>query len=95
MIFTDFEARNDFTFDQDNQQCKTIGICNSIPCCNRFYVVNKLNDIPIKIGYFKSPFGQNNVDWFLEKINNIEFQMRNFFKLNIKPKITNKSENCL
>ena len=40
------------------------------------------------MGYYKSPFGHNNVKWLLNKINNIEFQMREFFKQNLKPKIT-------
>ena len=56
-------------------------------------MINKSNDLPIEMGYYKSPFGQNNFEWFLNKINNIEFQMREFFKQNEKPKITTKSEN--
>ena len=43
--------------------------------------------------YYKRPFGENNVEWFLNEINNIEFQMREFFKLKRKHEITNKSEN--
>ena len=57
MIFADFEARNESIFDQDKQQCKTMDICKQKPCCNGFYVVNKLNDLPIEIAYYKSPFG--------------------------------------
>ena len=91
MIIADFEARNEPIFDQNNQHCKTIDICKQIFCCNGFYVINKLNDLPIEKGYYKSPFGRNNVEWFLNKINNIEFQMREFLKLNRKPKITIKS----
>ena len=48
--------------------------------------------MPIKMGYYKSTFGDNNVKWFLNKINSIEFQMSEFFKQNLKPKITTKSE---
>ena len=87
MIIADFEARNEPIYDQNKQGCKTIDICKQIPCCNGFYIINKLNDLPIYSGYYKSPFGQNNVEWFLIKINNIEFQMREFFLnriLNIK-----------
>ena len=43
--------------------------------------------------YYKSPFGENNVKWFFKKINNIEFQMSEFFKQNTKAKITLKSDN--
>ena len=92
IIIGDFEARNELIFNQDKQHCKTIEICKQIPCCKGFYVINKLKDLPIEMGYYNSPFGQNNVEWFLSKINNIDFQMREFFKLNRKPKITNRSD---
>ena len=71
MIVADFETRNEPIYNQDKQHCKTIDICEQIPCCKRFYVINKLNDLAIEMGYHKSPFGQNNVEWFLNK-NNVE-----------------------
>ena len=92
MIIADFEARNEPIINQNNQHSKTIDICKQIPCCNGFYVINKLNDLAIEMGYYKSPFGQNNIKRFLNKINNIEFQMREFLKQNRKPKITIKSD---
>ena len=49
IIIADFEARNEPICDQDKQQCKTIDICNQVPCCIGFYVINKLNDLPIQI----------------------------------------------
>ena len=93
IIIADFEARIEPVNDQDKHHCKTIDVCKQIPCCNGFYVINKLNDLPIEMGYYKSPFGQNNVEWFLTKINNIEFQMREFFKQNIKPKLQSNQIN--
>ena len=92
IIIADFEARNEPIINQDNVVSKTIDICQQIPTCNGFYVINKINDMPIKMDYYKSTFGENNVKWFLNKINNIEFQMSEFFKQNLKPKITIKSE---
>ena len=92
IIIADFEARNEPINNQDNVTSKTIDICKQIPCCNGLYVINKINDMPIKMDYYKSTFGDNNVKWFLDKINNIEFQMSEFFKQNLKPKITIKSE---
>ena len=89
----DFEARSEPMFDKDKQHRKTIDVCKKKGCCNGFHVINKLKDLPIEMGYYKSPFGQNNVEWFPNKINNIEFQMRDFFKMNRKPKITIESEN--
>ena len=43
--------------------------------------------------YYKSLFGQNNAEWFLNRNNNIEFQMREVFKLNREHKITINSKN--
>ena len=93
IIFADFESMNKPINNQDNVISKTIDVCKQIPTCNGLYVINKINDMPIEMGYYKSPFGKNNVEWFLNKINNIEFHMSEFFKQNLKPKITNKSEN--
>ena len=92
IIIADLEARIEPIFDEDKQQCETIDICKQIPCCNGFYEKNKSIDLPIEMGYYKSPFGQNNISWFLYKINKIEFQMRKIFKLNRKPKKTIKSD---
>ena len=92
IIIADFEARNEPIINQDNVISKTVDVRKQIPCCNGFYVINKLNDLPIEMGYYKSPFGENKVKWFLNKINNIEFQMSEFFKQNLKPKITIKSD---
>ena len=92
IIIADFEARNEPIITQDNVVSKTIDVCKQILCCNGFYVINKINDLPIKMDYYKSTFGENNVKWFLNKVYNIEFQMSEFFKQNLKPKITIKSE---
>ena len=92
IIIADFEARNEPVINQDNVVSKTIDVCKQIPCCNGLYVINKINDMPIKMDYYKSAFGDNNVKWFLNKINKIEFQMSEFFKQKLKPKITIKSE---
>ena len=92
MNIADFEARNEPVVDRNRQQSKTIDICKQIPFCNGFYVINKLKDIPIEMDYYKSPSGQNNVEGFLNKVNNVEFQKSDFFKQNRKPKITIKSK---
>ena len=92
IIIADFEARNEPINNQDNVVSKTIDVCKQIPSCNGLFVINKITDMPIEMGYYKSTFGDNNVKWFLNKINNIEFRMGEFFKQNLKPKITTKSE---
>ena len=92
IIIADFEARNEPIINRDNDTTKTIDVCKQIPSCNGLFIINKINDMPIEMGYYTSPFGGNNVKWFLNKINNIEFHMSEFFKQNLKPKITTKSE---
>ena len=92
IIIADFEAKNEPIINQDIVVSKTIDVCQQIPNCNGFYVINKISNLPIEMDYYKSTFGENNVTWFLNKINNIEFQMSEFFKQNLKPKITIKSE---
>ena len=69
-----------------------IDICKQIPCCSGFYIINKLDVSPIYADYYKSPFGQSNVEWFFKKIINPEFRMREFSKLGRKPKIPHKSD---
>ena len=92
IIIADFEARNEPIINQDNVVSKTIDVCKQTPCCNGFYIMNKINNLPIKMGYYKSTFGVNNVKWFLNKVNNIEFQMSDIFKQKLKPKNTIKSD---
>ena len=92
IIIADFEARNEPIITQDNIITKTIDICKQIPCCNGFYVINKITNLPTEMGYYKSTFGENIVKWFLNKINIIEFQMSEFFKKNLKPKISKKAD---
>ena len=53
IFIADFEARNEHIFDQNKTECKTLDVRKQIPCCNGFYIINKLNDLPIEIGYYK------------------------------------------
>ena len=92
IIIADFEARNEPIMNQDNATSKTIDVCKQIPICNGLFVINSINDMPIKMDYYESTFGDNNIKWFLNRINSIEYRMSEFFKQNLKPKITNKSE---
>ena len=78
VIIEDFEAENEPIIDQDNNHGEKIDICKQLPVCNGFYVINKLNELPIQAGYHKSPFGQNINKWFLNKTNIIEYQIRLF-----------------
>ena len=44
------------------------------------------------MGYYKSPFGRNNFNGFLNENSKRECQMRQFSKLDRKSKTTNKSD---
>ena len=68
IIIADFESRNEPINNQDNVIFKAIDVCKQIPSCNGFYVINKINNLPIKMDYYKSTFGENNVRWFLKKL---------------------------
>ena len=92
LIIADFEARKEPIYNENKQHCNTTDITKQIPCCNGFYIINTITNLPIYSGYYKSSFGKNNVEWFSNKINNKEIQMREFFKQNLQPKITIKSE---
>ena len=54
IIIADFETRNEPILNQDNVTFKTIHICKQIPSCNGFYVINKINNLPIEMDYYKS-----------------------------------------
>ena len=50
IIVADFESTNTPIINHDNVTSKTIDVCKQIPCCNGFYVINKINNLPIKMG---------------------------------------------
>ena len=90
MIIADFEARNE-PINENVEESNTIDVCKQMPTCNGFYVINNIKDLPIEMGYYKSPFVQNNVSWFLSKVSNIEDRIKEFFKQNLNPTITVKA----
>ena len=67
-ITADFEARNEPIFDPEKDRCKTIDVCKQISCCNGFYVINKLDDIPIQAGFYESPLVRKRLNGFQIKL---------------------------
>ena len=49
---------------------KTTNIYKQNPVCNGYYIVSELNDI-LQSGYYHSPLGYKNVDWFVNETNKI------------------------
>ena len=60
-IYADFEADNEI--DNYSIGNKTTNIYKQNPILNGFNIVSELNDI-LESGYYKSPLGYDNVDWF-------------------------------
>ena len=61
-IYADFECNNEL--NNSNMGNKTTNIYHQRPVCNGFYIVSELNDV-LKSGYYHSPLGYENVDWFV------------------------------
>ena len=51
LIIADFEATYEPILNEIIPDCKTIDICKQIPCCNGYYIINKLTNLPIDSGY--------------------------------------------
>ena len=76
-IYADFECNNEI--NNSNIGNKTTNIFKQNPTCNGYYIVSELNDV-LQSGYYKSPFGENNVDWFVDEVIKLENKMSFYFK---------------
>ena len=76
-IYADFEADN----EKDNSSVgnKTTKIYKQNPVLNGFHTLSELDDV-LKSGYYKSPLGYNNVDWFVDEVIKLENMMAFYFK---------------
>ena len=76
-VYADFEANNII----DNSSCgyKTTNIYHQKAVCNGYYIVSKLNDV-LKSGYYHSPLGYENVEWFVNEMIKLENKMNFYFK---------------
>ena len=76
-IIADFEADN----EKDNTKIgnKTTNIYKQKPVLNGYYIISELNDV-LESGYYESPLGYDNVDWFVQEIIKLENKMAFYFK---------------
>ena len=76
-IYADFEADN----EKDNSIVgnKTTNIYKQNPVLNSYRIVSELEDV-FQSGYYKSPLGYDNVDWFVDEIIKLENRMAFYFK---------------
>ena len=68
-IYADFEADNEI--DTSSTGNKTTNIYKQYPKLNGYERISEF-DVVLKSGYHKSPFGYNNVDWFVDEIIKLE-----------------------
>ena len=76
-IYADFEADN----EKDNSKIgnKTTNIYKQNPVLNGYRIISELEDV-LESGYYESPLGYNNVDWFVKEVIKIENKMAFYFK---------------
>ena len=61
---------------------KTTNIYKQNPVLNGYYTIPELEDV-LESGYYESPLGYSNVDWFVNQVTKLENKVAFFFK-NIK-----------
>ena len=76
-IYADFECNNEI--DNSNMGNKTTNIYKQNAVCNGYYIISELNDV-LKSGYYHSPLGCENVDWFVNEMIKLENKMNFYFK---------------
>ena len=76
-IYADFEVDN----EKDNSKIrnKTTNIYKQNPVLNGYYIISELNDV-LESGYYESPLGYDNVDWFVKEVIKLENKMAFYFK---------------
>ena len=86
-IIADFEADN----EEDNSKIgnKTTNIYKQIPMLNGYYIISELEDV-LESGYYESPLGYDNVDWFVKEVIKLENKMAFYFKNTKKDIIMSK-----
>ena len=76
-IIADFEADNEI--DGSNIGNKTTNNYKQNPVLNGYYIISDLEDV-LESGYYESPLGFDNVDWFVEEVIKLEKKMNFYFK---------------
>ena len=88
-IIVDFEADNEI--DGSNIGNKTTNIYKQNPVLIGYYIISELEDV-LESGYYESPLGYDNVDWFVKEVIKLENKMAFYFK-NTKKDIIMSKEN--
>ena len=72
-----FQAENEISNSSKGK--KTTNIYEQNPILIGYYISSKMEDV-LKSGYYKSPLGYDNVDWFVNEVKKIENKMAFHFK---------------
>ena len=88
-IYADFEADN----EKDNSKIgnKTTNIYKQKPVLNGYHIISELDDV-LESGYYESPLGYDNVDWFVKEVIKLEYKMAFYFKNTKKDIIMTKED---
>ena len=76
-IIAEFEV--DDEIDTSSTGNKITKIYKQNPVCIAYYMVSELDD-KLKSGYYESPLGYDNVDWFVDEVIKIDNKMVFYFK---------------
>ena len=76
-IYTDSGADNEI--HNSSRGKKTTNIYKRNPVLNGYHIECELNDF-LKSGYYKSPLGYKNANWFKNEVVKLEKKMAFFFK---------------
>ena len=76
-IIADFEAH--IELDNFSIGNKATNIYKQNPTPNGYYIISEL-DYVLENGYYESPLGFNNLDWFVDEVIKLEKKMAPYFK---------------
>ena len=75
-IYAELEADNEIYNSSISN--KTTNIDKQNPILNGYHIISELEDV-LKSGYYESPLGYDNVDWFVNKVIKLENRMVFYF----------------
>ena len=76
-IFADFETVNEI--DKTSIGEKTTNFFEKNQVLDGYNIVSESNDV-LKTGYYESPLGCDNVDWYVNEVMKLENKMKFYFK---------------
>ena len=88
-VYADLEADNEKDYSSIGN--KTTNIYKQNPILNGYHIESELEDV-LRSGYYESPLGYDNVDWFVDEVIKLENKMTFYFKNTNKDIITTEED---